>query len=159
MPADANVILDAIGAALRTAYPDVTLIVRKGEPGPGMESPLCGLAAGDALPAFVLSCSGPEESETSPSFEHVSMRYPVNIAYVKDAEANPGRTVEDPDVREKRAGVRNLLYRPHLTGAARVFHTGYKPGKVYRAAENDVTRLVSEQTLVPTVLEARGGTV
>ncbi len=157
MAADATTILAAIEAALLAAYPAVRVVVRKGEPGPGMESPLCGLAPGDALPAFVLSCSGPEAAETSPSFEHVSVGYPVNVAYVKDAEANPGRTVEDPDVRAKRDGIRNLLYRPHLTGATQVFHTGYKPGPVYRAAENDVTRLVSEQTLTPVVVEARGG--
>ncbi len=156
MAADATDILEAVRLALEAAFPAVLVRVRKGKPGPGMESPLCGLAAGDALPAFVLSCQGPEECETSPSFEHVSVRYPVHVAYVKDAEAAPGRTVEDPDVRETRRAVRGLLYRPYLPGATRVFHAGYAAGPVYSEFQGDVTRLVSEQTLTPVVLEPRG---
>lgn len=158
MAADATDILNAVAGALTAAFPAVRVVVRKGQPGPTPESPLAGLGPADGLPAFVLSCAGPEPTETSPSFEHVSVGYPVDIAYVKDAEADPGRDVEDPDIREKRAAVRDLLYRPRLSGAARVFHTKYAAGRVYRAAENDVTRVVSEQTLTPVVVEARGGT-
>lgn len=157
MAADATDILAAVEAALAAAFPAVPVRVRKGRPGPGMESPLCGLTAADPTPVFVVSGQDAEPTETQPSFEHVSVGYPVGVAYVKAAEARPGRVEEDPEVRDVRAAVRRLLYRPRLAGAAQVRHCGIAEGPVYAEFRDNQTRVVSEQTLTFLAFEPRGG--
>jgi hypothetical protein len=158
MSADATVILAAVKTALESAYPTIPVRVRKGRPGPGMESPLCGLKAGDDGTVFVVSCAGPEPTETQATFEHVSVNYPVNVSYVKPAEASPGLHEDDDDTRQKRAAIRNLLYRPTLTGATQVRHTGIQEGAVYEEFRDNVVRVISDQTLTFLAYEARGGT-
>jgi hypothetical protein len=164
MPSDASLVLAAVKAALNAVYPDSEVAVRTSKrPAAGARNGLGGLQAGLPLPAFVVSATD-EVNEALSTFEHVCVMYAVTLEYVKaaqakvtgavDAGASP-LVVEDEDVREKRAAMRQALY-PTLSAVPGAFHTKAESLPPYEATpEGQATALVSGERFTYYLMEAR----
>lgn len=146
--ADATVLLTAVRTAIaglgyEPAIPCVN--PSKEEAGIG-RARKAGWTAGYPATCFVLSLNGPEEVDDNlgTTFEYMVNRYWVAVEYLKpieqaivDNQTGPPAVLDDPDVRNKRFDLINLLYTQYLTGVSNLYDTRVKPGKVYQQIDAD----------------------
>lgn len=161
MPANATLALSAVSAALATLY-SLPVYTAKRPVGAG-KPPIGGWNPGwnATNGCFVVSAQEPEGVDDDGTFEEVSVRYAVTVEYVKPSHAKTAggedpALNEDSDVRDKRAGVRSLLYSPRVSGIADVANVSWRARPTYETAgTGGAPVVVSGQTAVYEVMEAR----
>jgi hypothetical protein len=145
MPADMTSVLDAIESELNTLYPTIPVIQSKRAANDGSAKD-AGLNIGSPLTCFVISGDETENVDEEGTFDLVSVGYSILIEYIKPAEQQvtsipnrPPRVVEDSDVRDKRQAIRQLIYKPQLTGSLGVVgNVKNRPATPYQTAGGDM---------------------
>jgi hypothetical protein len=164
MPADATQLIDAVVAALGTAFPGVPVYKSKRAAANG-RPPLGGWTEGYHLPCFVVTEGEPERIDEDGTFSWVSVRYPVLVEFLKAAEAKvgvaqsgPSTVVEDADIRTTRATIRATLYKPEVGAVAGVIDVSETQRPVYDTVTTGGGRAVSSgQTFAFEMWEQRPG--
>ena len=145
--ADGTVLLNAVQTAILGLYnPSIPTIISREEASRGKPKRLTGWTAGYPSTCFILSLNGPEEVDGTlgATFENMVVRYWVAAEYLKPIEqaipnnsGGPPGVLDDPDVRNKRFDLLNLLYTQYVTGVSNLFDTRAKPGPVYQQTLDD----------------------
>ncbi len=145
MSANATLVLDAAKARLLELFPDATVSIFKGKPGPDPSSELAGWRPG--LPyGFTVSCVGPEEVKGLSSFEEIFVRYPISLVFSKPSNADPGRWEEDAEIRTIRQTIRAGFYGYNFTALQpQTFDVRYRTGPVYATTDDKGQVILSEQ--------------
>ncbi len=131
MAQDITLILEAVKTAIEGAYPAIPAIVKAAAATEGGKAPSPGWTPGTALPCFIISELAAEKVDEVASFQNVTLGYPVVIEYCKSAA--PKNWADDPDVRDKRVELEDLLYRIGVAGVpASVFDVRFSSLPVYQ---------------------------
>ncbi len=131
MATDITLILEAVKGAVEGAYPGIPVIVKAAGATEGGKAPQPGWTPGTALPCFIVSELAAEKVDEVPSFQNVSLGYPVVVEYCKSAA--PKNWADDPDIRDKRIALEDLLYRIGVSGVpASVFDVRFGSLPVYQ---------------------------